>query len=288
LSYLIKIDNRETAFAEFMTKDGYAFDLEPLDVGDIQFVHRASKIPFIIIERKTYPDLEASIKDGRYKEQKERMLKAYPYKVRKILLLEGNPAKFHMGEKTLRSVIINSMIRDHISVYCCRDFAEICILLETIILNLPKYVYELIQSTCVISGDNTIPTFENSLEAYTHSVKTGKKENLTPSICFRNMLCQINGISNNVADMLVEKYDHMYGFIHTMKTKYADDYMGMSREVGELKYGKGNGRKVGVIGRNIISQLFNVNLPEEEKSGSGKKSKTKSKVIDISNVFSDD
>ncbi len=100
MSYFIKIDNREQAFATFMTNDGYAFDLEPLDVGDIQFVDKVSKIPFIIIERKTYADLEASIKDGRYKEQKERMLKAYPYKVRKILLLEGDPKKFRMGEKT--------------------------------------------------------------------------------------------------------------------------------------------------------------------------------------------
>ncbi len=295
MSYFIKIDNRESAFADFMTQDGYAFDLEPLDVGDIQFVHRASKIPFIIIERKTYPDLEASIKDGRYKEQKERMLKAYPYKVRKILLLEGSPAKFHMGEKTLRSVIINSMIRDHISVYCCRDFAEICVMLETIILNLPKYVDELIQSTCVIGGDNQIAAFGNELEAYTHSVKSGKKENLTPKICFRNMLCQINGISNSVADMLVEKYESLYAFINHLKMTHGEDYGAMSAEIGELKYGKGgkagDGRKVGIVGRSIVSQLFGVTLSVEEKSKKAavKKGAGKGKEEnDLLHIFTDE
>lgn len=287
MSYFIKIDNREQAFAAFMTNDGYAFDLEPLNVGDIQFVDRTSKIPFIIIERKTYADLEASIKDGRYKEQKERMLKAYPYKVRKILLLEGNPAKFHMGQKTLNSVIVNSMMRDHISVYCCRDFAEICEFLETIILNLPKYIDELIKNVCTITQENSIPSFENDLEAYTHSVKVGKKDNLTPKICFRNMLCQINGISNTVADVLVEKYDSLFAFLNTLKEKYGEDYEGMCTELGEIKYGKGNGRKVGVVSRNIISQLFGITL-SEEKSSKKKVTKKSTKTIDIQNVFSDD
>ncbi len=287
MSYFIKIDNREQAFATFMTNDGYAFDLEPLDVGDIQFVDKVSKIPFIIIERKTYADLEASIKDGRYKEQKERMLKAYPYKVRKILLLEGDPKKFRMGEKTLNSVIVNSMIRDHISVYCCRDFTEICVLLETIIINLAKYDSEIIKSACTLDGENSIPVFENDLEAYTHSVKVGKKENLTPKICFRNMLCQINGISNTVADALVEKYDSLYAFLNTLKEKYGENYEEMSNEIGELKYGKGNGRKIGIIGRNIVSQLFGVTL-SEEKSSIKKKSTKKSKTVSVFDVFSDD
>jgi crossover junction endonuclease MUS81 len=269
-----------------MTAEGYAFDVEPLDVGDIQFVHRGSKIPFIIIERKTYSDLEASIKDGRYKEQKERMLKAYPYKVRKILLLEGDAKKFRMGEKTLRGVIANSMVRDHISIYCCRDFTELCGLLETIILNLPKYIDELISSVCVVGGENVIPAFESSLEAYTHSVKTGKKENLTREVCFRNMLCQINGISNSVADILVEKYGSMNGLMSEMKERHGADYEAMSAEIGEMKYGKGNGRKIGVIGREIISQLFDITM--EEKAEKKKRVAKKEKVADLSNVFSDE
>ncbi len=298
MSYYIKIDNREQSFADFMTKDGYAFDFEPLDVGDIQFVDKVSKIPFIIIERKRYDDLEASIKDGRYKEQKERMIKAYPYKVRKIILLEGAPETFKMGRKTLNSVMVNSIIRDNISIYCVKDFAELCEFLETILINLTKYDSQLIKEVCTINAENNIPTFTNELDAYTHSVKSGKKENLTPKICFRNMLCQINGISNMIADTLVEKYENMYGFIKYYNEKYNEDYGAMSAELAELKYGSGKGRKIGVISKNIINQIFGITFPEKEDNNISnkiinknitirKKNNDKSKV-NIFNVFSDE
>ncbi len=297
MSYFIKIDNREQAFADFMTKDGYGFDLEPLDIGDIQFVDKVSKIPFIIIERKTYADLEASIKDGRYKEQKERMIKAYPYKVRKIILLEGAPETFKMGQKTLNSVIVNSIIRDNISVYCVKNFAELCEFLESIIINLAKYGEALIKETCTINAENNIATFQNELEAYTHSVKTGKKENLTPKIAFRNMLCQINGISNSVADMLVEKYEHMYAFVSYFKEKYNNDYDAMSKELGELKYGSGNGRKIGVASKKIIHTIFGIESVEKCESGTSVKKSTNvtvrkksnsSNKLNVFNVFSDE
>lgn len=276
-TYQIKIDNREKALADFLQKDGYAFDIEPLEVGDIQFVDQVTKIPFIIVERKTYPDLEASIKDGRYKEQKERMLKAYPYKVRKIILLEGSAKSFKMGQKVLDGVIVNSMVRDHISIYCCRDFAEICRFFETILLNLPKYIDELIPAVCTISAENSIPAFESDLTAYTHSVKTGKKENLTPKICFRNMLCQINGISNTIADALVERYQSISAMIADLQSRCGDDQAAMATYLGGLKFGKssrnnrrlpgssrdeqseessGNGRKVGIVAENIVAQIF--------------------------------
>ena len=72
----------------------------------------------IIIERKKYADLSASIKDGRYKEQKERLMHSTSYKVRKIYLLEGNNIKdFQFSLKTFESIIINTMIRDEIFIF---------------------------------------------------------------------------------------------------------------------------------------------------------------------------
>ncbi len=278
MSYIIKIDNREGSLIQFLQKDGYAFDVEALDVGDIQIVEKESKTPIIIIERKTYSDLEASIKDGRYKEQKERMLKAYPYKVRKILLLEGDAKKFKMDQKVLNGVIINSMIRDNISVYCTKNFDEFTILFETILLNLPKYSEEIIKS---VKEDN-IPIFENELNAYTHSVKSNKKENLTPKICFRNMLCQINGISNTIADTLVETYSNMGAFYKYYNEKHSNNYENMVKELSEIKYGK-NSRKIGKCAENIINQMYGTNICMEEKKKSSKK-----KEISILNVFSDE
>ena len=69
MNYIIKIDNREKDIIAILQNKGYNFELENLDLGDFQFLDLTSKEPIIIIERKTYSDLNASIKDGRYKEQ---------------------------------------------------------------------------------------------------------------------------------------------------------------------------------------------------------------------------
>ena len=44
----------------------------------------------LLIERKTLNDLSTSIKDGRYKEQKNRILNSIPSCVRKLYIFEGN------------------------------------------------------------------------------------------------------------------------------------------------------------------------------------------------------
>ena len=87
MDYIIKFDNREKDLIKLLETKGYDVVLENLDLGDIQFVDLISKEIIIIIERKTYADLSASIKDGRYKEQKERMIHSIKNNVRKIVLL---------------------------------------------------------------------------------------------------------------------------------------------------------------------------------------------------------
>lgn len=107
------------------------------------------------------------------------------------------------------------------------------------------------------------------------------------------MLCQISGISNSVADVLVEKYGSMDALMSGMKERHGTDYEAMSAEIGEVKYGKGNGRKIGIVGREIISQLFNIMMEEitEKKAKVGKSKvtkKEKEKTVDLFNVFSDE
>ena len=63
------VDNRERAVIEHL--DGFSFETVPLDVGDFQFWEDERLL--MVIERKTFMDLAASIKDGRYEEQKFRL-----------------------------------------------------------------------------------------------------------------------------------------------------------------------------------------------------------------------
>jgi ERCC4-type nuclease len=72
----------------------------------------------IIIERKTLNDLSASIKDGRYKEQKERLVHSLKSNVRKIMLIEGEKmSDFKLPAKTFDSVVVNTMLRDNIHIH---------------------------------------------------------------------------------------------------------------------------------------------------------------------------
>jgi hypothetical protein len=82
-----------------------------------------------------------------------------------------------------------------------------------------------------------------------------KKENITQSICFRNMLSQIPNISNSIASVLVEKYKNMENFIITMKNngKNKSDIIQL---IGNEKYGKNN-RKIGYkTGEKIYLFIF--------------------------------
>ena len=117
MDYIIKFDNREKDLIKILEDKGYNVTLENLDLGDIQFVDLTTKEIIIIIERKTYADLSASIKDGRYKEQKERMIHSIKKSIRKIVLIEGeNTSTFKLPINTLTGVIINTILRDNIHI----------------------------------------------------------------------------------------------------------------------------------------------------------------------------
>ena len=88
---------------------------ENLDLGDI--VYKVNSKICILIERKTLSDLSKSIKDGRYKEQKNRIIHSLDNSVRKIYIIEGKDMNnFHLSESIYDSVIYNTLIRDNIHI----------------------------------------------------------------------------------------------------------------------------------------------------------------------------
>ena len=94
---ICKIDNRERDLIQLFQNNNVAIQSYNLDIGDIQ-IHYVDEnnedYLLTIIERKTYDDLSTSIKDGRYKEQKNRILNSIPQNIRKIYLIEGNKNNF--------------------------------------------------------------------------------------------------------------------------------------------------------------------------------------------------
>lgn len=236
MEYIIKFDNREKDLIKLFELKEHKYTLENLDIGDIQFIDSKTNEILILIERKTLADLCASIKDGRYKEQKERMLHSIKKNIRKIILIEGTcMEQFTLSESTYSSVIINTMIRDNIHIHICKNINDTVEFIENIILQIPKY-YNDLQNEIILEQSKT---FQNE-----YNCSTTKKENITQKICFRNMLSQIPGISNSIASVFVEKYENMENFITTLKTNGNNDKKSIIKLIGLEQHGK-NKRKVG-------------------------------------------
>jgi crossover junction endonuclease MUS81 len=259
MDYIIKFDNREKELIKILEERGYNIILENLELGDIQFLDLFTKEIIILIERKTLSDLSASIKDGRYKEQKDRMIHSIKKSVRKIVLIEGTDYEnFSLPLKTIDSVIINTMIRDNIHIHLTKNKDDTINFIENIILQLPKYFDDLKKE--IINGEDKAFTNE-------FSCKSGKKDNLTPEICFRNMLNQIPGVSTSISNVLVEKYKNIAFLIKTFENKT----LAISN-ISNEKYGSSNRRIGDKVGEKIYAFLFGEYI---EKSNVNKKDKNK-------------
>lgn len=251
MDYIIKFDNREKELIKILESNGYNMILENLDIGDIQFLDLTSKEIIIIIERKTFADLASSIKDGRYKEQKERLIHSLKSNVRKIMLIEGIYNN-ELPEKTLSSVIINTMIRDNIHIHMSKSKEDTIVFIENIISQLPKYFDDLKKE--IVNGE--MKTYNNE-----HGCKTGKKDNLTSQICFRNMLSQIPGVSVSIGQIYVDKYKNMNNFVKHMNES---DKKQVVKLLADEKYGANNRRVGDKVGERIYNFIFEEgNLPSK-------------------------
>lgn len=72
-NYTVYVDYRENKVIEYL-KDKIKFETQSLEFGDFQIVNNENKIIELLIERKTISDVLSSIHDGRWSEQKHRIL----------------------------------------------------------------------------------------------------------------------------------------------------------------------------------------------------------------------
>jgi crossover junction endonuclease MUS81 len=217
MSFNFIIDNRETYIKEYFNsykdKDKDKFKnitYKNLDLGDI--IITLNDIPLIIIERKTIPDLLASIKDGRYKEQKQR-IKECGIKY-KIYLIEDD-SKYKktttiIEHKTIVSSVLSILIQE-INVIKTRGFSETIEYIETLYRKLVtaknSTIYNYIMEN--LKG-NEESTSNNDISINNLSININvKKKSHDPLSCFKNQLCQIPGISNVVSSLIIEEYKNM-------------------------------------------------------------------------------
>lgn len=113
-----------------------SYDIVNMSLGDFQFINdkieERNHDVCMIIERKTVNDLAASIKDGRYIEQKMRLMakRNENPRIKLAYIIEGNYSfspSFtcaNINNKSMSGAIINSILRDNIIVWYTRNVLE--------------------------------------------------------------------------------------------------------------------------------------------------------------------
>lgn len=143
----IELDYRESALIDILKNKPELkpiMEVKNLDIGDIIITKGLHKL---IIERKTVNDLVSSIKDGRYREQKMRLL-SYQKKnpnTRVVYLIEGYElSSFLRNEQpALHGSLISMTLRDNIPIFRTKDVANSVIFILRLYSRMSKNATEL-------------------------------------------------------------------------------------------------------------------------------------------------
>jgi len=117
------VDVRERALAASLTAQGTVFTLKALEVGD--FIIQTSDAdgrPLLVVERKSHADFAASNRDGRYREQRARLMTVRGNGAAVLYILEGAWSPMldrtygSTSEKTLQRLTTRLLLRYGIPV----------------------------------------------------------------------------------------------------------------------------------------------------------------------------
>jgi len=232
---VVHIDMRETQLIEFFRQNADAIAIHkidwkvvPLDIGDIwlelktnedYMTDNVNKNNLYVFERKSFQDLASSIKDGRYKEQKARWLSTV-LPSHSTYIIEGcpssiwskaQPGKEYMnGLKTsvYGSFFIHTVYRDGIHVFLSKNTVETAQYMIEIAIRMKKHPEYFVSreyqnpSETGLDEQTKNEGVSNSNYLDICAIKTKKKENITPQVCFLLQLGQIPGISAKIAKLI--------------------------------------------------------------------------------------
>ena len=236
------IDIRERALlselVQNQTDENCKYQSVMLDVADIQFVtqtteedHAITKID-IAIERKSISDFCSSVKDGRYREQKYRLIEhvknAHGGKV--MYLIEGRSEGLHTsGNRRFEALrqdavahglhpsalqtCVTDMLLSDIPVIFTDDIKESSLFLVAMWNRFAKRK----ESEGHEHAAHTSITRDNYNDILASSAKRGK--HITPRTCYITQLCQIPGVSAKRAKDISEKWPTLLAFFRDLDGK---------------------------------------------------------------------
>ena len=223
----IVIDIRESGLIEECKSishnyDGVSIETAQLPLGDILFRTEEEK-EVLMIERKTYADLLASIKDGRYEEQSHRLIHASGMPSHNIIyLVEGMLSQISAPNiKLIYSVMTSLNFFKGFSLWRSSGLKETAAMLLTAANKIDRdflkgRIPAYLRVETQIGGAACIPQ-ENlantPIEPYSAVVKKVKKDNITSENIGEIILCQIPGISSKTAAAIMKKVEGKFGLL---------------------------------------------------------------------------
>lgn len=194
---------------------------ETLPVGDLLF--KWNDRDLVLIERKTLNDLLSSMKsDGRYREQKKRLLAARQAQpgLRVYYLIEGQlgsrPVDRWFKEpdrKRAYGASVNTLVRDGIPVIRTESFTDTMRTLGKIWELINKEGDNLLQNTNTSTNPQEQGDYSQGKASGRYMspviIKTNKGENQDEAWCYLAQLQQIPGVSEDVAEAISGLYPDM-------------------------------------------------------------------------------
>ena len=245
------IDMREAALIASMTpyKDisgsPWTVEVQRLDVGDIEFrTHDLSGVrTALVLERKSAEDLGASLSDGRYREQRSRLLSLRGGGTAIGYILEVPPWSTTLSrtwcrgtftELQLQTMIARIQLRYGIPVIVGADVASTVMWIRRIVAALvadPRVYAEGLATTATAAAS-----------AYHEAIHVKKATNSSPQEVFVTMVRCIPGVGNTAAAAIAASCSHsMQKLLQCSES-----------DLNELLVGK---RKLGKLGSVIYNTL---------------------------------
>jgi ERCC4-type nuclease len=204
----VVIDMREDALWDILEpEEGYQLEKEPLDVGDIAFFVRqadGTDKEVLTLERKSAEDLGASQRDGRYREQRARLLAKKGANTVVGYVLETpvwssdmsrSWCKGRFTETHLLNTIMRLQLRYSIPVLQVRDVEETAMWIRHI-------AKALVTDPKVFEGGVAEST-AGAAAAYTEAIHVKKATNMSADRVLFTLLRTVPGVGPAAAEAIV-------------------------------------------------------------------------------------
>jgi ERCC4-type nuclease len=241
------IDNRERDIIGKLKEMGVDHEIAVLELGDVNWLDDDGNI-VLIIERKTVADLKASICDGRSREQKARLFNSGVSRDRIMFLIEGSLGKpldskiSGIPVSTLVGSIVNMQLRDNVKVYKTGSLTESAIYISRLNQKL---------STDIVNYFNTGSGACTEV-SYAATLKTRKRENVTPTVWFVQQLCLVPQVTEKIASRIIEEYPTLISLTRAYEQATEEN---RPRLLKDLKYKIAND-KLRRIGDKISERIY--------------------------------